>query len=250
MSFSPVRHNGIPRASLHKCAASIRESRTPLTLAMATSSLPSMANPLQRPFHLAAISLVLLALVPHSSPATASTSISLPPSAPALHTGARDDAPSSATGRILLRAPAFSDRLHAPPSLQSVGGSSAPRRLLVTLAVAWGQKDQAATAPSQQAAAPLRTRRAHHARAAAQARYRHYEATLANLHFVCQPPFCFADSDHDLLAVLYGLHTGGRWHDSVYGIVRTIEGTSPILCSPGVPSYIPAATCATSRSGT
>lgn len=69
----------------------------------------------------------------------------------------------------------------------------------------------------------------HHTRATAQARYRHYGATLANLHCVCQPPFCFADSDHDLLAVLYGPHTDGRWHDSVYGIVRTIEGTPPIL---------------------
>jgi hypothetical protein len=68
-----------------------------------------------------------------------------------------------------------------------------------------------------------------HAHTAAQARYRHYGATLANLHCVCQHLFYFADSDHDLLAVLYGPHTDSRWHDSVYGIVRTIEGTPPIL---------------------
>lgn len=155
-----------------------------------------MAIPL-RLFHLAAISLVILALQPPRASAAAAA------------TGGARDAPSSATGR-----------LDASP-------------------VARRQEDHHhATAPSPQAAPPPAppTRPAHRARV----RYTRYGATLADLRSVCRYPLCFADSDHRLLSVLYGPHLGIRWDedDHVYGIVRTIEGTQPILPSAAWRAYV------------
>lgn len=128
-----------------------------------------MAMP-RRPFHLAAICLVILAL--------------LPPRASSLHMGGARDAPSSSTG------------------LQVHHDASPPvaRR---------EDHQQRATAPSPQAAAPPVPTRRSHVRSASRVRYTHYGATLANLRSVCQPPLCFADSDHRLLTVLYGPHFGG-----------------------------------------
>ncbi|KAF8701783.1 hypothetical protein HU200_033101 [Digitaria exilis] len=147
-----------------------------------------------RPFPLAAICLVILGL--------------LPPRASALHMRGARDAPSSPTG------------LH-------VHHDASPP-------VARRDEDQQhATAPSPAmgAAPPARTHRCG-VHAASRVRYTHYGATLANLRSVCQPPLCFADSDHRLLTVLYGPHFGGGSSDDddyVYVIARTTEGTQPIL---------------------
>nr|TKW09878.1 hypothetical protein SEVIR_6G130000v2 [Setaria viridis] len=135
-----------------------------------------MAMPL-RSFHLAAISLVLLALLHPTTAAESSASIGLPPRASALPMEGQD-----------------------------------------------------AAAPSPLAAPPI-TRSEHcaraRARAAAHARYAHYDygVTLADLRSVCQAPLCFAYSDHRSSQCSMALTS------AVYGIVRTIEGTQPILPS-------------------
>ncbi|OEL22704.1 hypothetical protein BAE44_0016277 [Dichanthelium oligosanthes] len=157
----------------------------------------AMAMPL-RPFHLAAISLAFLGLhLPHTTTAAeTSTSITLPSRASALPM----NAPSPATGRLDA----------SPP-------------------VSRRHEDQDATAPLPQDA-PTTTPPTHRARAAAHARYTHYGVSLADLRSVCQPPICSADPDHRLLSVLYGPHIGGsRLGNDVYCVVRTIEGTWPIL---------------------
>ncbi|KAF8675600.1 hypothetical protein HU200_047672 [Digitaria exilis] len=147
----------------------------------------------RRPFHLAAICLVILAL--------------LPPRASSLHMGGARDAPSSSTGL----------QVHQDAS---------------PLVARREDHQQRATAPSPQAAAPPVPTRRSHVRSASRVRYTHYGATLANLRSVCQPPLCFADSDHRLLTVLYGPHFGGGSSDDddyVYVIARTTEGMQPVL---------------------
>ncbi|CAL5002700.1 unnamed protein product [Urochloa decumbens] len=157
-----------------------------------------MAMP-SRPFHLAAISLVLIALLLRATAAEASTSTSLQPRASALPMGSpspRDAPPSATTGR-----------LHASPAAR----------------IHEDQEDAAAPSPL---AAPPTTRPAH------RAWYEHYGVTLADLRSVCQAPRCFTDSDHRLLSVLYGPHIRIRSSGKErygYGVARTIEGTQPIL---------------------
>ncbi|CAL4998167.1 unnamed protein product [Urochloa decumbens] len=159
-----------------------------------------------RPFHLAAISLVLLALLPNAAAMEAPNSTSLPPRASALPMGSPRDAPSSATGRH-----------EASP-------------------VAQRHDDKDAAAPSPQAAPPttrLDLPASAHAAARARARVRRYGATIADLRSVCRAPRCFADPVHRLLSALYGPHirVGSDDDDDLYGygVARTIEGTRPIL---------------------
>ncbi|CAO2201423.1 unnamed protein product [Urochloa humidicola] len=164
-----------------------------------------MAMP-PRPMHLAAISLVLLALLPHATVAEATTTSTM---------GPHRDAPLYSTARLDTSPVA---RRHAPSP--QAAPPTTPARLDL----------------------PARAHAHAHAHAAARARVRRYGATLADLRSVCRAPRCFADPVHRLLLVLYGPHVrvGSDDDDDLYGfgVVRTIEGTRPILPRSAWRAYI------------
>jgi hypothetical protein len=181
---------------------------------------------------IAGVSLVLFALFPHA------TAVALD-----LHLPHDNAAPTNATlstPRPFSSAPPHASsstaRLHRDSSSPSTV-SDACRRLLASAFLAWHQEDEAAPAPSLQAALSPRLR-AHRARSSSGTRYPYYfyfgGLAFADLHDACQRQNCGADSFHRLSRVLYGPHLRGRWDDysDVFCVVRTIEGSRPILlCS-------------------
>ncbi|CAL5002671.1 unnamed protein product [Urochloa decumbens] len=150
--------------------------------------------PRPSPFHLAAISLVLLAVLPHAAALEAPTSTSLPARASALPMGSPGHAPSPATGRLFTGSP-----------------------------VAQSHEDKEDAAAPSLPSAPPTTRldllASAHAAARARARVMRYGATVADLRSVCRAPHCFTDPVHRLLLALYGPHirVGSDDDDDLYG---------------------------------
>jgi hypothetical protein len=174
---------------------------------------------------IAGVSLVLLAMLPRAATVAPTNATLSPPRS----SSALPHASSSSTARL--------HRVSASPSTLSY----ARRRLLPASAfVARRQEDEAAPAPSSPQAALSPRHRAHRASSFSGTRFPYYfyfyfgGLAFSDLHDGYQRQNCGADSFHRLSRVLYGPHLRRCRDDysDVFCVVRTIEGSRPILpCS-------------------